>query len=220
MSSKTYRTASSSVVPLKAGGFLEVRRGDLRGEKITDKHRWATMTDWLAEVGEPLITSSVIASPPALTTDAIAVNAHAALAGKMRLHKVNTDIATLKHFNSIVEKFKAHSSNPTVLWPHYSMPSYYLAKYKKKSTNLEKHIALTGGKDYYTGASSNLFMLDTTGKMHPVFYNQHKGLIGVPQRTSPAFASLVLLTGRTFEELGIKVKSYWCKDALGVLTEI
>jgi hypothetical protein len=220
MSSKIYRTASSSVVPLKAGGFLEVRRADLRGTKIADKKTWVTMTDWLAEVGEPLVSSSVISSTPTLTADVITVNAHAELAGKMRLHKVNTDIATLKHFNSIVEKFKAQCSNPTVLWPHYGMPSYYLVMYKKKATNLEEHIALTGGKDYYTGASSNLFVLDTKGKMRPVFYNQRKGLIGVPQRTSPVFASLVLLTGRTFEELGITPKSYWRKDALGCLTEL
>jgi hypothetical protein len=55
MPSYILRTASSSVVPLKVGGFLEVRRGDLRGAKITDKRIWATQEEWLAEIGEKRI---------------------------------------------------------------------------------------------------------------------------------------------------------------------
>jgi len=55
MSSSIFRTESSSVVPLKNGEFLEVRRGNLRGSSIPDPMRWESMEAWLSSVNETLI---------------------------------------------------------------------------------------------------------------------------------------------------------------------
>ncbi len=57
MPSHILRTTSSSIVPLKTGGFLEVRRGTLRGSQIPDKRWWATQKEWLTEIGEKRIST-------------------------------------------------------------------------------------------------------------------------------------------------------------------
>lgn len=53
------RTASSSVVILRDGRLLEVRRGDLRGSNIPDMRTWNTEAAWLAEIGEPLVVPTI-----------------------------------------------------------------------------------------------------------------------------------------------------------------
>jgi hypothetical protein len=55
MSSSIFRTESSSVVPLKSGEFLEVRRGNLRGSSIPDPMRWESLEAWLSSVNETLV---------------------------------------------------------------------------------------------------------------------------------------------------------------------
>jgi hypothetical protein len=55
MSSKVFRTASSSVVVLKDGRLLEVRRGADTGSKLTDRRTWENQSAWLSAIGEPLV---------------------------------------------------------------------------------------------------------------------------------------------------------------------
>jgi hypothetical protein len=55
MSSKVFRTASSSVVALKDGRLLEVRRGTDTGSKLTDRRTWENQNAWLGIIGEPLV---------------------------------------------------------------------------------------------------------------------------------------------------------------------
>lgn len=55
MPSKVFRTVSSTVVQLKNGALLEVRRGDERGSKFPDPRTWESQEAWLTAVGEPLI---------------------------------------------------------------------------------------------------------------------------------------------------------------------
>lgn len=56
--SEIYRTQSSTVVTMNNGFLLEVRRGELRGDDLTDKKVWKTQAEWLETIKEPLIEAS------------------------------------------------------------------------------------------------------------------------------------------------------------------
>ena len=61
--SSILRTASSSVVPLNDGTLYEVRRGTLKGCRLTERRRWASEAEWLTDIGEPRVER-----PPSVMT--------------------------------------------------------------------------------------------------------------------------------------------------------
>ncbi len=201
MSSQILRTASSSVVPLKYGdGFLEVRRGELRGSQIHDKRRWATQEEWLAAVGEPLVEY-------ALTADQEFVKAQAQRAGKMT--KYNP-----VHTVSAVEKIRAQVAR----YPDGGHVKAFMDWIDRMDSLISNSKA---GNFYIAGyRGSRLYVLDDAGTVHPVYLQPRLNLIGVPQGTHMDGLRAVLKTGRSFAELGITPRSYYKRDGFGRLVAI
>jgi hypothetical protein len=182
------RTASSSVVPLKAGGFLEVRRGDLRGAKLAEKRTWASQEEWLAAIGEPLLETPSSAS--SLTADQLFVNTHGGrVVGRMTKYNPKQDI----HAISWISKY----------------PPVYAARLEQLTKLVE---SATTANYYVVAGKTRLYVLNEDNVMYPIYIQRRLGLLGVPEGTHRTWrGKTVLKTGRTFEELGISPKSYWRK---------
>jgi hypothetical protein len=195
------RTATSSVVPLKSGGFLEVRRGNLRGSQLHDKRHWATQEEWLAAVGEPLR----LQEGPVLTPDQEFVKSHGELTGSMTKYNAYRD---MKHIGT----YGPYASR---------MPSL-----QSRIEMLSQLITSSVTNDYYYTMvnprfRSRLYVLDEEGTMHPIYMQPRKTLLGIPEGTFKTGNNRTILkSGRSFEELGIRPRSYWKMDGFGQLKQL
>jgi hypothetical protein len=217
MPSNTYRTASSSVAPLKAGGFLEVRRGDLRGAKITDKRTWATQEEWLAAVGEPLVSAPI--KPTFLTPDLEIVHANRGFTTSMYYYNGSHEQAKLSY---IAERLSEAARWAKV--PGGAPVLDFVIRLGAEIDATKKRIAYCqregfAGHTFATKNISRFYVQSETG-MHAVYYDAKRNLIGVSDNYNPIFKKVVLKTGHSFSELGITPKGYWRKNILGNLEPV
>lgn len=199
MPSDIYRTASSSVVAMKDGRFLEIRRGDLRGAKINDKQSWATIDAWISAVGEPLLLDPV--TPPR-TPDQVFIKAKVCHTSNMRKYNPAKDVAKLQRLNELVSRLGSYK------------------RLEHSILSIKKLIDMSATHNYYVApkSESRLYVCNADNfVMHPIYYNDASGLIGLPDPDHIDIHDyMILKTGRSFEELGLSpCWSYWYKDRQG-----
>jgi len=239
MPSKIFRTVSSTVVLLKDSRLLEVRRGDLHGEYLTDKRTWASEAEWLAMIGESLLDEPELTDDQNLVQQLYNSEIYNPPIGRLfrdgkaktELQRVKRRLKLKKEAQTYLLNLKPNSKNlyyiPEEI--HRKAEQYY-DRYNQYYSECNYKRSLEVCEEDIVNLEKDLFELSTkveADRVLPRYYIAKKASYFIetedgvirPVYFYPQKALIGLIsdedlikTGRSFKELGVNIVRWWHQD--------